>query len=403
MNQFLIKGKNIYTENGRVNGAILVEGTKIKKIVTNSDEISAFRGEVFEVGENPVIPGLIDVHIHGGGGWTIEDGDINTIKGFMNYLPSIGVTAYKPSIGTGTSESIKQTLEEIAEIISAGYEGSKIIGIHMEGPFLNPAKKGAYNPKNLLTPSIELMKEFIEKSGNHITHVTLAPELQGSDELIAFLINKDILVSGGHTDATFAETVKGIDQGVRLSNHTCNAQKSIHHREPGALGAYLLDDRVDCELICDFIHVHPRIIELVIKLKSVDKVCMISDQVMVAGLEPGKYKLLGHEVDIDQNGWSRLEDGTIAGSTMTLLYGMKNIVSELGYSMEDAVKMASYNPARVSGVLNHKGSIREGKDADLVVMDENFKVCYTFIEGKLAFSSEDGKDVLNPERSQYML
>jgi N-acetylglucosamine-6-phosphate deacetylase len=165
----------------------------------------------------------------------------------------------------------------------------------------------------------------------------------------------------------------------------------------------LLDDRVDCELICDFIHVNQNMIRLVIKLKSTEKICMISDQVMVAGMEPGKYRSLGHVVDIDQNGWSRLPDGTIAGSTMTLLYGVKNIVNKLGFSMEDALKVASYNPARVSGIAERKGSILEGKDADIVIIDNEFRVNYTFVEGKLAYCRENTKDLLNPMRYQYKL
>lgn len=395
MNTIIIAGKKIYTSKGLKSGAILIDEGKISKILPDIRGFSHDEIQVIDVGNNIVIPGLIDIHIHGCGGWSAE-GDKSQIIGMEKYLSSRGITSFQPTIGEGTVEEIKNSLRNLKSTIKDGCFGSRILGIHMEGPFLNPEKKGAFVVENLLKPSVELMEEFIDLSGNNIIHVTLAPELEGAKKLISFLSNRNILVSGGHTDATMDETKVAINCGIRLSNHTCNAQRPIHHREPGALGAYLLDDRVDCELICDLFHVHPDMIKIIVKLKTVGRVCMISDSILASGLQPGKYNFFNHNVFVDNEGWCRLQDMTIAGSTKDLMYGLKNMVQKMGFSMEDALKMSSLNPARISGCISRKGSIEEGKDADIVVIDNDFNVMYTFVEGRMTFDHTVNENLINP-------
>lgn len=398
----LLKGKKIYTSNGEINGGILIEEGRIKEILTG-DKLTICPAEnVIDVKDNTIIPGLIDIHVHGGGGFTAGSSDISEVYGMAGYIASRGVTSYQPSTAGGLLSDIIKSLETLKIAIqNKDYSGARMLGIHMEGPFLNAEKKGAFNPELLLKPSVKLVKDFIQASGNTVTHLTLAPELEGADEVIQYLVENNILASGGHTNATLAETKKAIDLGIRLSNHTCNAQRSILHREPGALGAYLLDDRVDCELICDRFHVHPDMMRIVIKMKSINKICMISDSVAAAGIDPGEYFLLGHKVTVDKDGWSKLADGTIAGSTKDLMYGLKGMVKNIGFSMEDALIMASLNPARVSGFGKQKGSIEVGKDADLTVIDDDFNVKYTFVEGRMVYDSSLGKDYKNKSLDSY--
>lgn len=394
MDNYIIKSNRIYTPERLIDGGILIKGKIIEKVLEKVD-LKDYDGlETIDVGENLIIPGLIDIHIHGSGGWAAGAGKVEDIKGLCKYLTSVGVTSFQPTLGGEDISAINKSLESIARVMGEDYDGARMIGIHMEGPFLNPEKKGAFIVENLQTPSINLMKEFIESSGGNIIHVTLAPELDGAKELIHFLLDNDIMVAGGHTNATIDETKKGIEWGVSLSNHTCNAQRSIHHREPGALGAYLLDDEIYCELICDLFHVHPDMIELIIRLKSTDKICMISDAVIGSGLKPGKYDFSNRTINIDEEGWSRLPDGTIAGSTKNLLFGFKNMI-KLGYNIEDVIKMSSYIPAKLSKIEDEKGSIEEGKDADLVVLDKDYNVKMTYVEGKLQYNMEKDEVILN--------
>lgn len=380
-----------------MSGGIIVNEKTIEKII-QEDDINKYRElPVIELKDSMIIPGLIDIHIHGSGGWSTSVANKNHIEGLCKYLPSVGVTSYQPTLGGEETDEIGKILETIGAVIEDDYEGARILGIHMEGPFLNPKKKGAFIVENLKEPSIELMESFIEKSKNNISHVTIAPELKHSHNLIKLLVEKNILVSGGHTNATIEETKEAIDQGISLSNHTCNAQSSIHHREPGALGGYLLDDRVYCELICDLFHVHPDMIKIIIKMKSTDKICMISDAIIGSGLKPGKYEFSERVITIDSEGWSRLSDGTIAGSTKNLLFGFKNMVTNLGLSIEEVVKMSSYIPAKLARIEDKKGSIEEGKDADIVILDKDFNVLMTFVEGKLCFASTKEEVFVNED------
>lgn len=388
MATYIIRSRGIYTPKGPIDGGILIKEKTIEKILKSEDLRKYGDVQIVDVGENIVIPGLIDIHIHGSGGWAAGAGDEENIKGLCKYLPSVGVTSFQPTLGGENLNTINESLKSIAQVKENGYDGAKILGIHMEGPFLNPEKNGAFVVENLLKPSMNLMKTFIENSNKSIIHVTVAPEIDGAKNLIEFLVQNKILVAGGHTNATSEETKKGIEWGISLSTHTCNAQRSIHHREPGALGAYLLADNVYCELICDFFHVHPDMIKLISKIKSIDKICMISDSIIGAGLRPGKYNFSDKIINIDSNGWSKLPDGTISGSTKSLLFGFKNMIN-LGYSIEDVIKMSSYIPARLSKIDNKKGSIEEGKDADLTILNSEYSVVKTYIEGKLVFKEGD--------------
>lgn len=405
MSGLLIKGNKIYTEAGVIRGAVLIKGGRIQSILTDARETEPFNGSVVDAGDNAVLPGLIDLHIHGGGGWQLEATDPAAVRGFTRYLPSLGVTSFLPAVGGGTRDEIIGALRCLSESMKDNSEGAKILGIHLEGPFINKNKKGAFAEERLLAPSVEIMEEFMLASDNAIRYVSLAPELDGAYALIKYLTDRGVVVAGGHTDASYEKTIEAIDNGVRVSTHTGNAQRGIHHRQPGALLAYLLDDRVYCELIADFYHIHKAVVDMVIRLKSTDRVCLISDSVFVSNLQPGKYNFLGNVVTIDEEGWSRLDDGTIAGSTKSLLDGVKNIVQNLSYPLEEVTKMSSLNQARLLGIDNKKGSISVGKDADIIVLDEDFNLLYTFIEGELAFDYNRDKDrqLLNPAAGEFLI
>jgi N-acetylglucosamine-6-phosphate deacetylase len=274
--------------------------------------------------------------------------------------------------------------------------GARILGSHLEGSFLNPAQKGAMNPELFRQPSMAEAERLLALGAGTVRRVTLAPELPGAPELIRYLVERGVAVAGGHTDARYAETVQGIDAGVRIANHTYNAMRGLHHREPGALGAYVLDDRVLCELICDFLHVHPAAVALLLRAAGHERIAVISDAIPAAGMPAGRYQLFGRDTMIDEQGYSKLANGTLAGSTRLMLDGVRNLVEGLGVPLTEACRMASLAPARAIGWADRKGSIAIGKDADLVMIDRNWQVQWTLVEGRVVRKPGDAPPELNP-------
>ncbi len=378
MKKLVIKGSNIYTSLGRKKGFILINNKHIEEINENIDINNDY--EILDAEDNYVIPGFIDIHIHGAGGYSASTNDSNEILLMSKYLAKNGVTGFLPTIGNGNKDKIISDIRTICKAIG-NEQGAKILGIHLEGPFLNPDMKGAFNKEDLIKPSVEIMKEFIDASEGNIRRVSMAPELEGSKELIEFLAKEQIVVAGAHTNASYEETIKGIDWGITLSNHTANAQKGIHHREPGALGGYLIDDRVNCEVIGDCLHVHPEILKLIIKIKTPKRTCVVSDSMLAAGLKPGKYTFMGNEVIVDEKGYCRYKNGTIAGSSAKMDKIFINLI-KLGYSFEESIVMSALNPALFSKITL-KGIIQEGMYADIIILDKNMNVVKTIIEGNI--------------------
>jgi N-acetylglucosamine-6-phosphate deacetylase len=401
METWWVKSERIVFPDGISSGAILINDGKIQAIRRGTD--AAFsEGERVDVGDRWILPGLIDMHIHGSGGWSVGSSDPQELQGLADYLPSVGVTAFQPTTSGAMFEELLAYLGAIGTAMDQQKSGARMIGIHMEGTFLNPKKKGAFPTEVLLKPTIERMQAFLDAGQGKIQHVSMAPELEGAEAVIRFLRDQKILVAGAHTDANYEETMRGIKWGVGLSNHTCNAQRSIHHRDLGALGAYLLSD-VDCELISDFVHVHPQMMEMIRRLKGIGKIALISDAIMAAGVAPGRYALGNRAIIIGEGGGSTLPDGTIAGSTGNMLLGFQNWVKVLGVSMEEASVMGSENPARITEVLERKGTIEIGKDADLLVLDSDLSLEMTVCEGKVAYRGDEKKDRTNPAFLQYLV
>ena len=377
MKKLIIKSNHIYTSSGEKKGYILIDDKHIKEISKNIDEIKDYK--CLEANDYYVIPGFIDIHIHGAGGFSASTKDVNEIHLLSQYLAKNGITGFLPTIGNGHKDNIISNIKTICKAMG-NEPGAKILGIHMEGPFLNPDMHGAFNEEDLIKPNIEIMKEFIDASEGNISRVSLAPELDGSKELIEYLVKQQIVVAGAHTNASFKETVKGIDWGISLSNHTGNAQNGIHHREPGAFGGYLIDERVNCEVIGDFLHVHPEILKLIIKIKTSNKTCFISDSMPAAGLKPGEYTFMGNKVEIDEKGFCTYKDGTMAGSSAKMNQIFKNLI-KLGCSFEDSVMMSSSNPALFSKIP-FRGKLEEGMYADIIVLDRDMNIITTIVEGK---------------------
>ena len=352
---------------------IRIENEKIAEIGTGlaGDETLDFSGKY-------ILPGFVDTHIHGANGIRIEDavGDHNKMTVFE---ASQGVTSIAIAADTAEFSDILDQIER-ATVLSQKCRGAKIVAIHAEGPFLSQSKKGARDSRYILKPDSEKLDKMIEAGKGMLKLITIAPDNEGSIEFIRYAKSKGLVVSMGHTDSDYETATAAIDAGATQLTHTFNAMRPINHREPGILGAVFENDDVKCEVICDYIHLHPAIIKMIYKIKGADKINMISDSGTAAGLDISEFEVNGVKRYI-KDGVVRLADGTIAGSARTLLDGVKNLVSS-GIPLEDVSKMASLNPAKTLGIDDETGSIAVGKLADLVVLDKDLNVCETFINGK---------------------
>lgn len=383
----VLRSNYIVTLETIVDGYLLITPPKIKGIkkeLTPDLSIDAF----FDYRDHYILPGFIDMHIHGLAGYDVHSG-YGSIMEMSCKLAEAGVTAFLPTTVSLPIEQLKEVLQEIKKAIQdqekAEYfgkkRGAKILGARLEGPFLNEKKKGVMSRDSLLNPCIDLMEELEAAAQGIIKVVTLAPELPGGLELVTYLKERGYIVAGGHTDATYYEMIKGIESGICLANHLFNAMRGIHHREPGAAGTFLVDPRVTCELIADNLHVHPQVMGIVLKCKGLEGICLISDAVPTAGMGPGKYRFAGQEIFVDEKGQSSLQDGTIAGSTVLMPEGLKNLIGKLSLSPVGAAHLAAVNPARVLGIHGERGAIIENIEADFTIMDKNYEVKNTWVGG----------------------
>ncbi len=363
---------------GIIQTDIAIENDKIVAI-GNGLEID----EVIEC-DGLVLPGFVDRHIHGAGGSDGMDGTSQDLKTIADSIVKEGTTTFLATTMTQSQENIVKALNAVRDYKRVS--GAKIAGVHLEGPFIATKFKGAQPEEYILAPSVEVMKKFVEASGNKIKVVSLAPEQNGASELIAYLKDNNIVASIGHTQAGFKDVARAVEVGASSVTHTYNAQTPLHHREAGVVGSAMLIDELYTEIICDLIHVCKEAIMLVVKNKPDDKVILITDSMRAKHLPDGESELGGQKV-IVKNGEARLVDGTLAGSVLKMNEALKNIVTKVGVPLEKAIDFATANPAKSLGIFDSVGSIAVGKKADFVVLDENYKVLKTIIDGKVEYSA----------------
>lgn len=367
-----------------INGKVILEGAIVDKaVIIDEGKIKAVTGEVpkgvpvFDCGGLYVSPGFIDIHIHGYNGSDTMDGNFEALDNISMSLVKNGVTSFLPTTMTQSVSNIKNAIEAVKKYMHSVH-GAQIAGLHMEGPYICHAYKGAQPEEYIINPSLKSFKELCGNNEDIVKIVTLAPELEGSKELINYLKEAGITASIGHTNATYEEAVEGINNGISHATHTYNAMKGFTHREPGTLGA-VLDSDITSEIICDGIHTHFASLRILLKIKGVYKTVLITDCMRAGGLKDGKYDLGGQAVFVKDRA-ARLANGALAGSTLKLNNAVYNAVKYLGVSLPDAVRMASVNPARVAGI-KEKGSLKEGYDADIVLFDNDVNIKNVFIKG----------------------
>ena len=378
----IVNGKLILKDSIAENMAI-VFGDKIEKIALLSDiDTSAY--EVIDAKGMFVSPGLVDMHIHGYLGADASDAEVDGIKKMAEGIIKNGVTAWCPTTMTVSKAEIEAAFDAVREVKNSdSYYGSRILGVNSEGPFINAKKKGAQAEEHILKPDAD----FIEKHSDLVKLFTVAPEVEGAAECIEKVSkNTNVLISMGHTDATYEEAVEGIKKGVRHTTHLFNAMTALSHRSPGVVGAALADGNVSTELIADTFHVNKGLFGLIAKIKG-DKLCLITDCIRAGGMPDGDYTLGGQPVH-KEGIKCLMDDGTIAGSVLKLNEAVYNLYENSDLELFEAVNCASLNVAKALGEDKEIGSLEEGKRADIVIADEKFNVKTTILGGEIRYKGE---------------
>ncbi|WP_432408110.1 N-acetylglucosamine-6-phosphate deacetylase [Wukongibacter sp. M2B1] len=381
--KYLIKASEIYCEDGiRKDGSMIINNDMIEDIVFDVEEQDL---EIIDCIGYKIIPGLIDLHIHGANGFDTMDSSYEVLNEISKYLSTNGVTSFLPTTVTADWDKIREAVTNVDKAMKRGLEGASIIGSYVEGPFITEKNKGAHPAEFIRSLDYSDVDKLLEDSKGSIRIMTIAPEKESSIGLIKSLTSKGVKVSIGHTNATFDETKEAIESGANIAVHVFNGMRGLHHREPGVVGAVLAIDEIYAELIADTIHVHPEVMKILVKCKGTDKVCLISDCMRAGGLDDGEYELGELEV-IVKDSIPRLKNGSLAGSTLKLIDGIKNMVEKVDVSFIDAVHMASLVPAKILGIDNKLGSIKENKIANLTVINDDFQVIMTIINGKIVYN-----------------
>ena len=327
-----------------------------------------------------IAPGFIDTHIHGFGGFGTDDCSTDSVLKMSELLAQYGVSAFNPTIYPAEEETMLKTIKAVSAAIGKE-KGARIMGLHLEGPFISPLKLGVQKPETVKAVDIPFMEKLWQAADGHIVNMTVAPELKGMRELALYCLKKGIVLQAGHTDAKYENMTEGMQAGILHSTHLFNAMSRLNHRNPNAAGAVLIHPEMAGEIIADGVHVHPDLIKLLQRDKPLDKIVLITDALKPTEQKNGPFLANGEEVVFDEGCWHRKVDGVIAGSALTMIKGVKNLNS-FGFSLSDSVRFASANPAQIMKYSN-QGVIMPGKAADITVFDRDFDVKLSIINGDI--------------------
>jgi N-acetylglucosamine-6-phosphate deacetylase len=384
----LVTGARVLTPAGEwPRGWIALEGGRIAAMGQGRPPERRHAGvDVLDAGGLVVLPGFVDLHVHGAVGADVLDADPDGLRRMARFYARHGVTAWLPTTMTASARDLERALEAVAEVLGPVERGATVLGAHLEGPYLSPARHGAQDPSLIRvaerTEATRLLDTGI------VRLLALAPEIEGNRWLVAEAVARGVTVSAGHTDATYDQAVQAVADGVRHVTHAFNAMRPLRHREPGMLGAALTLPELVCELVADNVHVHPAAMRLLLQAKGPGGVVLITDAVRATGLPDGAYQV-GDQPAIHMDGAIRLADGTLAGSVLTLDRALHNLQAATGRPLAELWATTSRNAARAIGVDGSKGSLEVGKDADLVLLDPDLRVVATVAEGVLVHGGGD--------------
>lgn len=351
--------------------------------LSRNEEKETFQ-EVIDGGGGWLLPGFIDIHVHGGAGSQFMDATPQALHTIARFHSKYGTTAMLATTVAAPLDQLERVLDCVHQYRIKPQPFAQIAGVHLEGPFLNKKRPGAQNPLHFLAPDTAILKRWLHDYPETLRLVTLAPELPGATDMIRMLKVAGVVSACGHTEATYEEVINAVPCGLTHAVHTFNAMRELHHREPGTVGAVLTDDRITAEVIADGLHVHPACIQMLYRLKK-EQLILVTDAIAASGLGDGTYKLGDLDV-IVKEGTARLkENGALAGSTLTMLAAFQFAVRVAGIPIEDASRMASLNPARVIGIDGSTGSIKTGKKADLIWLDRDLNLKQVWVAGNKRF------------------
>lgn len=374
-----------------VNGDVFVEHKFEKKTVKMSDgkitvlDASATvpeGAETYDAAGKKVVPGFIDVHTHGSVGVDVNAATADDLEKICRFVATRGTTSWLCSVLTDTKEQTEWCIDQFKAHKAMDGKGANLLGIHLEGPFLSTEYKGAMPEYLLQKPNMPLLREYQERAEGNIKYITISPEVEGIVDDIPAMKELGITVAIGHSGADYDTSWKAINNGAACCTHTFNAMKLLHQHFPAIMGAALESD-IYCEAICDGRHLHPGTVRLLIKTKGLDKVVAITDSIMAAGLPDGNYKLGVNDVVVVDGDAKLADTGVRAGSTLTQDVALKNLLSFTGRPIEEILPLLSENPASLLGIFDAKGSIADGKDADIVILDDANDIADVFVGGKM--------------------
>lgn len=380
MRLFITDGVIVTPHTTLYDHTLIIEDGKIAAI--ESGKPAAAPDRTIRANGMWIVPGFIDIHVHGSDGVDTMDATPDAIHKMARFFAKHGVTSYLPTTMTEPSDAIWTALENVIHTPQPD-DGAQHLGVHLEGPFLNGEYRGAQDIRHFRTATPEEYKKWFDTGAVRL--MTAAPELPGAEGLFEYGLSKGVEFAAGHTAASYEQVIQAANRGVRQATHTFNAMLGLHHRNPGTLGAALTDDRIYAQIIVDGIHVHRAMVKLLVRAKGTHRTILITDAMQAAGLPDGDYKLGGQAVVV-KDGIAKIGN-TLAGSTVTYDALLRNVMRFTGLSLPEALPMATSTPAEAMGWQGRKGVLAPGADADVVLLDAQLQVCTTIVGGRVVYQA----------------